>query len=275
MTIDNKILLFCLTNSIQTLGISLASNAAKYEKKFSSKFDQLSVDEKFYYSKYGLKLAKTLIEQISDVVKYDINDTENTEYHFTLVDGSKKKHYFSLSPSSINVNDVIPNKLMKICGYKGNANVYKFYQSKYQEINQVFQKKFHSKTKYSDIPDKKKNSLILEPVTDLVMDTLSKKRKCVDNLYNHLFSENTRYVIKTLKNYFVVYDFSLELEQLASFRMKKIDYNKIQFTFNNGAKFLLTLQTNSMLIKENLSLKFRTKFTNMDKLYSTGNIHLD
>jgi len=278
MPVDEKLLLYSLANTFHTtLGIAICSDTKAYLKKNEKVFSKLDLDSKIYFTKYSLKLAQSLADYLDNIVSFELNTDDESEiiHDFRLI--MKKKHciYVSTDHASILVRDLIPEKLMRICKYKKNTNICKEYLSGYEAFSTKVYKKISNHEKYSDLKDKTKNSVILEPLCDLVVNTIAKKRKCAANLYDHLFGEQDRIVLRLYKNRFTIYDFSKELEtDVESYKMKSTSLDEITIEFNNGAKFSLILHTNATEIKEHLSLKFHTNFVNMDELYAvaTSNI---
>ncbi|XWV24602.1 hypothetical protein QJ856_gp1185 [Tupanvirus deep ocean] len=271
MPVNEKMLLYSLANTFSTtLGVDICDDTKAYLKSKSKAFAKLDVEEKMYYAKYSIQLAKCLMDYLDDISLFEINTDADSEivHDFKLTWSDDNIAHVCMSHISINIKDIIPEKLMKICKYKGNTNICKYYLQEYKKLNEKGYKKIQNKSKYSELTDKTKNTAILEPVCNLVLNTLSKKRKCAVNLYNHLFGETDRIVFKLYKNRFTMYDFGVELDDVESFRMKLNPGNEILLTFNNETKFVLTLQTNATDIKEHLSLKFHTNFKNMDELFA-------
>ena len=274
MPINENLLLFSLANTFNsTLGVDLSDDTKKFMKSNSKKFGKLSTADKMYYTKYSIQLAQSLSEYLDGIKLFEINTDADPEvvHDFRLTWKKSNIAHISMSHNSINIKDIIPEKLMKICKYKRNTNICKAYTQKYKKINDNGYKKIKSKEKYSELSDKSKYKYLLEPVYELVLNTLSKKRKCAANLYNHLFSESDRLVLKLYKNRFTIYDFGAELDNVESFRMKFNQEKELVITFNNGVKFSLVLQTNGTQIKEHLSLKFHTNIKNMDELFAIAN----
>ena len=273
MSVDTDILLYNLINTLHT---TLAINVCKNTKKFltgkiSKKYGTLSQEDKFYYVAYGVKLAQSLTGYIPKITLLEINTGDNPDisYNFKLQSKECGSKYISLSHEDILIRDIIPEKLMKICKYRKNTNVHKEYTAEYQKICEKVYAKINSNEKYSDMDEAQKQKKIYKHYTELVTETLKKKRKCASNLYAHLFSETDRIVLKLYKKRFIIYDFGIELKEseIKSFKITKKSDSEINIQFNNGTIFCLTLHTNSTLVKEHLSLKFHTKFENMDELF--------
>lgn len=274
MPLDEKHLLYSLANTFNTtLGIEICDDTKAYIKSNGKAFSKLNATDKMYYTKYAIQVAQDLTNYLKDISLFELNvDSDNEIVHdFRLTWKKGNIAHVSMSHGSINIRDVIPEKLMKICKYKKNTKIYKAFTAEYQKITSKAYEKIKSKNKYSELSDKNKNKLLLEPVCELVHTTLSKKRKCAVNLYNHLFTESNRIVLKLYKNRFTIYDFGKDLDDVESFRMKMADNNQILWSFNNGVKFTLQLQTNSSQIKEHISLKFHTNLKNMDDLFAVCN----
>lgn len=271
MPIDINILLHCLIKTFNdTLSIDICKNSKIYIKDNSSIFEELDIDEKMYYVKYSLQLAQSLMEYLDEISLFELNVDEENEinHNFRIIWSDDNIAYISLSHNTIKVKDLIPEKLMKICKYKKNTNVSKLYTSEYKKLNDKGYRKIKSNEKYSELDDDDKKSMILEPFTNLVYQTLSKKRKCASNLYSFLFNEDNRIVFKLYKNKFTMYDFGKELDDVESYRMKLSSDNKMTIIFNNNSKFTLMLHTNATSIKQHLSIKFKTTFNNMDEIFA-------
>lgn len=274
MPIDENILLYSLANTFNTtLGVTVSDDTKIFIKNNTKKFSKLDTNGKMYYTKYSINVAQNLFNYLENIKLFEINTDEDNEilHDFKLIWGKDNTAYISMSHASINVKDLIPEKLMKICKYKRNTKICQSYTEKYRKICENAYKKFSDKKKYSVIPEKQKNKNLLNPVCNLVVDTLSKKRKCAANFYNYLFNENNRIVLKLYKNRFTIYDFTIDLKEVESFKMKLNPDNEIIITFNNGVEFGLVLQTNSAEIKEHISLKFHTNMKNMDDIFSIAN----
>ncbi|AYV85467.1 MAG: hypothetical protein Satyrvirus18_4 [Satyrvirus sp.] len=270
MPVDDTILLYNLANTFHTIiGIDICDNTKAYMKTKSKIFSKMETSEKIYYTKYSIQIVQNLIEYFEKISLFELNVDPDDEivHDFRLTWKKNNVARISLNHAGVNINNIIPKKLMKICKYKRNTKISKKYTTNYNKLNDNVYKKIKTKDKYSELNDKKKHKTILEPFCDLVMNTLSKKRKCSENLYNYLFDESDRIVLKLYKNRFVMYDFGIELDNVESFRMKISEGNEITITFNNKAKFVLCLQTNATEIKPQLSLKFHTTFKNIDDLF--------
>lgn len=271
MPVDEKLLLYILANTFNTsLGISICDKTKKYIKSKSKEFNKLESSDKIYYSKYAIKLANCLFEYLEGICMFEINTNSEGEiiHDFRLTWKKNNVTHISMSHASINIKNIIPEKLMKICKYKKNTNICKKYISEYTKICDNAYKKIKSKEKYSDLNEKTKNTVLLEPVSSLFVDSLALKRKNAENLYNHLFCETDRIVFKLYKNRFTMYDFGKELANIKTYKLKLAHCNEITVTFNNGTIFVLTLHTNSTEIKEHISLKYRTNFSNMDEIFA-------
>ena len=257
MSVDTKLMIHCLAKTLNSLGIEICDDTEKYIKSCKKSFAVLPIDDKKYYTRYALHITNKLTEYLTDISLFELNvdPKHEIDHDFRL---RWKKHniaHISLSHIGINIKDIIPEKLMRICKYKRNTKICKQYTISYKKINDVGYRKIKSVEKYSQISKKKKDIILLEPICELVLKTLSKKRKCAANLYNHLFAESDRIVIKLYKNRFIIYDFGKKMNDVESFRMKLVSDNTIIIIFNNQAKFLLNLQTNGSEIKNHLSLK--------------------
>ncbi|ANB50823.1 hypothetical protein [Powai lake megavirus] len=272
MSVDRDILLYHIVSTFDTIvSTDLCKNSKKLLKDTNL---DLSIQDKIYYTNYSLKIVQKLVEHTENdlslkIKGVEINTEENHEiiHDFRIICNKNHLIHISMNHKSINVNDIIPEKLMKICGYKKNTNMCKTYTTEYQQICEKSYRKIKSHEKYSEVDDNIKNKMIITPITQLVFDTLSKKRKCAENIYNHLYKDGNRIVLRLYKNRFRIYDLNRDIDEIKSFGMKMSEDNEIIIKFNNGMIFNLKLRTNASDIKERLSVKFRTTFKNLDKLF--------
>ena len=271
MSVNTDLLIYSLTKTCHSsLGMKISSDTEKYlSEKKSNKIPQ---EDKLYYATYSLKLAQALNEYIPKINMFEINTGTEQPNNYNIKVDSKQCgiKYISLSRPDDIVQDIIPEKLMKICKYRKNSKIYEEFTTAYDEICAKIYSKIKSEEKYSELTEKKKQTIIFKPIMDLVAHILTKKRKCAKNLYDHLFGESERIIVKLYKKRFTIYDFGTELpeSEIKSFKLKQNDPDEFVLTFNNGAEFTLTLRTNATDIKEHLSLKFHTKFNNMDELFA-------
>lgn len=272
MSVDRDILLYHIVSTFDTI---VSTDLCKNSKNLLKDADiDLSVQDKIYYTNYSLKIVQKIIDHVTNdlslkIKGIEINVEEDHEivHDFRIICSKNHLIHVSMNHKSINVNDIIPEKLMKICGYKKNTSMYKTYTAEYQEICEKSYRKIKSYEKYSELDDKIKDKMIIAPITQLVFDTLSKKRKCVKNIYNHLYGDGNRIVLRLYKNRFRIYDLNRDIDEIKSFGMKISEDNEIVIKFNNGMIFNLKLRTNAPDIKERLSVKFRTTFKNLDELF--------
>lgn len=269
--LNRSLLLYSLAKTFKsTFNVPLCPDTKNYINKHSVLFSDLQSDEKIYHSMYAMKLAKILTDYLIDITLFETNIDEESEinHDFRLGWGKANIMHISMWHKSININDIIPQKLMKICGFTKNTNICKKYLEEYSDLNEKIYTKINGYERYSELSAKTKHKTILGPFTELVVNTLGKKRKCAEKMYNHLFEECDRIVLKLYKNRFVLYDFCLQPDSATSYSMKLESSNIIKITFNNGSIFELTLNTNAFEIKENISLKFRTRFCNIDEIFA-------
>ena len=270
MSVNHKYLLYSLANTFNiSLGIEISKDTKNYLSELQSEFIALNVDDKIYYGKYAIELATKLNEYFEKINLFEINQDSEIDFAYDFKIRWKKNNitYICMSHNDININNIIPEKIMKICKYKKNTNIYKIFTEEYQKIIKNGYNHIKNKKKYSDLNNEDKNEYLIYPICKLIYDTLSKKRKCAPHLYHYLYDESDRVVLKLYKNRFVIYDFGKKIDDPESFRMEYDEYDTINIKFNNDTKFVLVLQTNASEIKEHISLKFHTTFQNMDELY--------
>jgi len=246
----------------------------------------MSSTEKMFYTNYGMKVANALFQYLDPVEMFELNtksesdvesyveldvepDVETNVIHdFRITYQKKRVTYISMDHDGIQVNNLIPEKLMRTCRYRKNSKISQAYTKKYEKICSNIYKKIKKNEKYSEMSLKLKDKIIYKPVCELVHTTIGKTRKCAGNLYSHFFSESDRMVLKLYKNRFKIYDFGIDTGKITSHNMTIMSSNQINITFSNGAIFQLKLHTNSYNVKKHISLKYRVKFTNIDEIFS-------
>ena len=233
--------------------------------------DSLSAnDNMFFYTKYATILSEKIVAiSKKKISKFEITQDDDSVImpEFTITYG-KSSRRICLNHKDIRIANLIPKNLMKICGYRKNTTISKEFTESYSKLNDKVYSKIKSHSKYSEITPEKKESLIFKPVSQLLIDTISGKRKCSSNLFKHLFSETDRVVIRIYKSSFTIYDFSKDISETESFKMQLLENHDIILTFKNGVEFKLSLQTNAPEIKDKLSLKYHVSIQNFDQLFS-------
>lgn len=275
MSIDTVCLLYTLADTFsRVLDVEVCKETQDYLKKYKKKFNSLETTERMFYTNYGLKVANALAEYLDSVTSFELNTDEEADvvHDFRLIYQKKKVAHISMAHAGIEVNDLIPEKLMRICRYRKNSKISQTYHKKYDKICSNIYQKIKKSSKYSDMPSKSKDAIIFKPICELIYATIGKTRKCSNNLYAHLFSECDRIVLKLYKNRFKMYDFGTDKGAVSSYNLKVVGKDQIHITFSNEAEFQLKLYTNSYNIKKHISLKFHTKFANIDDMYSICSI---
>lgn len=262
---DKNHLLHCIATSFATtFDIPLSKESIKTQASYTKKFNKLEPDDKYYYTKYAFQIVKNLTEYIDDIKSFEFVESETID--FNLRWGDNYEVPVSLSYYEPPIRNIIPAKLMKICKYTRNSKVYQKYDSEYTELSNSIYQEIGGYDKFSELDDETKQTIIYDPIMELIKTTLTKKRLCAGKLFNHLFDKPNIIMIKLQKYKFTIYDFNKDIDDATSFRIN-ISKGKLIFKFNNGCNFSLKLQTNSSEIKEYLSLKFITKFINLDDLF--------
>jgi len=273
MAVNNDMLLYSLSKTFESLEIKICADTHKFQKKTGKLFRDLAADEKLYYNKYAMELTSSLIKHVGNVNLFEVNSDQNDNdcsHNFRLsIDDGKTYHYISMTRTKN--NDLIPDKLIKICGYKKTTDISKAFFEEYENICKKGYQKVMKYEKYYEVPSDVKSKYIFTPIRDATYDVLhTNSETCAKKIYSHLFSQEKKIVLKILKTRFVIYDFGKRLKNIKNFDIEKNDQGKLDITFNNGAKFSLALSTNSADIKEHLSLKYHSKFQNMDDLYAVA-----
>lgn len=277
VNIDPTIILYSIASTFKNiLKIEVCEKTDEYIDNLTDEYEKLDVEERVYYSKYCNEIGKLLNDYLPNIHYFEINTDINSQivHDFKLTWDKNETIPICLNYNTVGINNIIPRKLMKACRYQRNTNISKKYIPEYARLNNKCFKKLKKYEKFSKIPAEKKMDNLLEPFTDLVVSTISRKKKCANNLFNHMFSEVDRIVIKLHKTKFFVYDFSKDIDRAERYRIKKLGKNMFSIQFNNGAVFHLTLKSNSDLIKKILSIKFTVAFYNIDELFLVNSIKI-
>lgn len=277
--IDYRLLVINLIKMFKTISnIQVGKNA---KKLLVSETDDDYSDEsiKIYYMTYSLKLVDTLRSHVSNITAIDIPNNYGTftDAYTLILTSDDDNITVEIGKNMPVLKDIIPDKLMKICKYQGNSNVSKKYKPEYKQLNDKIYSRLSKKyDKYSDISQEKKDIILYEPFVDLFISSLVKKRKCAQHLYNHIITFEPKLLIITRHNNYELYDFTKisELGDNPSFRLKKIDKNSINITFNNNFKFRLVLHSNATNINQHLSLKYHITFVNVFSAHGLAKIEI-
>jgi len=264
MPINYDMVLHCIINAFETFGATMSEDISGYYRSGTYNFTKLATIEKIYYINYGSHIMGKLIGHIGDVNYIDI-DNENKYCLLLSINKGKSYNYVSLAKPT--ENDIIPEKMMKICKYKKKDGVGKEYTESYKKLNDNIYKKIKNHDKYSEIPEETKIKKVYEPFCNLVKGTLENEQSCAQKLYSHMFSPAKMIILKLMQRRYVIYNFNVK-NNIESFQITSEEPNKLRLTFNNGAIFNLTLFSNSQEIKEHLSLKFHAKFLNINEIYA-------
>ncbi|AKI80341.1 hypothetical protein QJ850_gp358 [Acanthamoeba polyphaga mimivirus] len=293
MSTDKNILLYAIANNFkETLGLKVCKSTKGYISEYAESYSELSNNDKMYYTKYAIAIINCLSKYLEDqfeqkMCMFKMNDEDSEVVHdFRIVCDNEEVIHLSMDYKKIGVNPIIPDRLMKLCGYNKNTNMYKEYTKNYNNICKNIYKKIGSYDKYSELSDKQREKIIYRPMNELLINTIGGKKKCTEKLYEHVFPEGVnanRIVIKWHKNRFIVYDFRTQVDEIKSFKLSPFkskskqsedDARILYLTFKNGSKlepqFILTLNTNSTDINEHISLKYTIKLDNIDELFKIG-----
>lgn len=264
MPIDYDMVLHCIIGAFETFGVNMSDDISGYYKSGSYNFSKLGTNEKIYYINYASNVMGKLISHVGDVNYLDIDTTNN---HCLMLSVNKGKTFNYVTLARQKENDIIPEKIMKVCKYKKGDKTCDQFKESYNSLNNSIYKKIKTYEKYSDIPETVKQKKIYEPVCELVMETLQNEQKCAQKIFSYLFCPSKMIVLKLMQKRYVIYNFNVK-QNVDSFEISADEEsNKLKITFSNGAIFNLTLLSNSQEVKEHLSLKFHTKFHNINDIY--------
>ena len=274
--IDLKLLAF---NVLSEISDNFEIKKTASMKKFlDNDVEYPDILSKMFYKAYALKIIMALVENKVNIKRVNIDHTfdEEPESYFINLSNDNKDPGVDIEFSNTTpvIRDIIPDRLMKICKYQGNSNICKKYKPEYSELNDRIYRELSNYDKYSEISEDDKNKILYEPFVDLFVDTLSKKRKCAVNLYNHLVTFSSKIVVVPSSTVFDIYDFTNtnNLGDNPSYKLKKISENQISIRFNNGSRVVLTLKSNATNIGKHLSLKYHAALDNMSNIYCTNQV---
>lgn len=277
MSVDTNIILYNLAKQFHsTFNTVICKRSTKMIQLCDPKFYKMSDEKRIFYVTYAAKMAKVLRETYEGILLFELNANDEHEicHDFRLCCSSNEIIHVSLNHKTVVTHALIPTKIMKTCGYRRGSKVHKQYTWDYNKLTRRAYSKIKQYEKYSDIPDNTKSTYLLNPVADLVMETLQNKRKCAPLLYNALYQDGKRVVFKLYKSRFTMYDLTRRLKDVTSFRIRVDEDtpNIVELKFNNGVGLNLVLRTNVNSITDHISLKFHTKFVNFDKLFKVESV---
>jgi len=166
---NTKFLLYTVSTTFSAnLECEICEQTSVFLNKYSKKYAKLDASDKIYYSKYAIQLVQKLTEYLEQINRFRMKEEDDdAAYDFCLITGNNKKNYVSLQYSTLNLNNVVPNKLTKICHCDKDSIVTKSYDKSYNVINKDVYSEFSCYDKYIDIKPKimestlKKNQFVI------------------------------------------------------------------------------------------------------------------
>jgi hypothetical protein len=211
MSVDKNMFSYCLASTFGKMGTTLCTRTMLLQKEMVKKFNQLEIDDKLYYNKYASHVAGGLFNYLGDINLYETNTIDEELHDIRLsADNGESFYYVSLSHANINIRDIIPDKLAKIYNFKKKSDNHGEFVESYEKLNKKMYKQVRSFDKFSEVPVETKYDEMFEPMCDLVCTLIDDHQDRAKYLYEHLFSEEDRIVIKLLKSRFVIYDFGIK-----------------------------------------------------------------
>lgn len=264
MGLEYDVMIYLLVKLAKILEIKLSAATEKYLSDTTDiSLANMKLDDKTHYASYAVQILENLAAHVGKIREIDIDDNSDLVVRY----GSRREITVSVDYSTLAVSNLIPRNLMRVCCYSKNSNIYKQYMENYNALNDKYYRLIRKHDNYSQIKEKVRNEM-LESFVDLFLDTLSKKKKCAQNLYDGLFREKARILFKFHVKRLSMYDFQDPyIEAITSYKLERLESNRIQITFNNGAVFHLTLTINSSKIQPILSLKYNVRFQNLGEMF--------
>lgn len=273
MTIKRDNILYCIIRCSKIfVGTKIDSSGKKYIEELQQSFNQLSFDQKLYNSVYGLRIIGWLTNYLDSIKHIELNiiDNKSNPHDFRLIVDKSTIIYVSLDNKKIRVNNIIPKQINDVfkCDTFNDENN-DFMQS-LDKINKSAYTLFKDTySKISEIDIKTRAKMLLNPVNQLFLEYLNKNRKKKTKcLFNWLFNEKNRFVLRLLKSKFTMYDFTQDYEIPTDYTIV-FDNDIICVQFNNGFDFSLKLRLNSGAIDKSFCLKYVTTFVNIDNIFGT------
>lgn len=264
--VDNNMFFYAFVENLKLAlpDLSLCKRTNNFIEIVKEEYEKIKPHEKIEYGSYSLIIIKKLHDNYGLTKSISISDDiaeDEIILRFCMTfergfDGKKIEVTFDYR--DIEIYDVQPKRLPIICGYQKGDSVTTIYNKKYKEINDNAYNEIGTYGKYIVIPKNVKDEHVYEPIVDLVVETLNTHKKCAPKLYQSIFKEDARIILKLFRRKYAIYDFSTKPvpEIPTSLEAKKMCDDRLEVAFNNNRTFEFRLNTNATEIKEMLSLKF-------------------
>jgi hypothetical protein len=253
------------------------SSGKKYINDLHQVFNELTIDQKLYNSVYGLRIIGWLTNYVGPIKHIELNIVDNklNSHHFRLIIDKSTIIYVSLDNKKIKVNDIIPKQINDVFKCDSFNDENNDFMQDLEKINKAAYNLFNGTySKISEIELKTRAKVLLNPVNKLFTEYLNKNRKRKTKcLFNWLFNEKNRFVLRLLKSKFTMYDFTKEYEAPTNYTIV-FDNDIICVQFDNGFDFALKLKLNSGAIDKSFCLKYVTTFINIDQIFGTDFIKI-
>lgn len=275
LPIEENILMYSIVFSLtNNLAINVCQKSKNLLTYHNTSYNNLQSPEKIYYSKYAMKILEKITGYMENVSYFEFNDDFESEiqHNFKITWGPDVEKIItpvSLYGETINIVNILPEKIMQYCKQDSESEICIEFEKNYEKLMSNLRNKIIKREESEKLHISKKTELISNSVYKLIIDTLKQMQHCALHLYNHIFSENNRIVFNIAKNKFRMYDFeNPELNDVTSFKIGMDPEKKcIILEFNNEVAFLLTLKMRDSQIKERISLELVTKMVNIDKKF--------
>jgi hypothetical protein len=272
-----------LDYTLVMIDVVLAFKELLPNTKIDKKYLQLVKDNpkkknknKKFYKTYGTKIVKMLNKYINNMqsIVY-VSDTE-----FELIYNNKGSVNVCLEYPKRLTNIIYPSRLMKLCGYQKNTTVYDTYTKLCQKYNTKVYDKIKKYKKYSNMSERAKTNDIVIPMTKIIHDTLSQKRKTIhiEKLQKTLFTPSQKIMFRLFRNKLSMYDFGYDINSPTNKKMKILKNGDMLIKFSsthnddhpeksNTMEFLMMARTNGQEIKNQITIRYLVKFSNMPEHY--------
>ena len=263
----DQYIMYYIIKLFQKQEIDVDKTMKEQFSKMKTKVEELGKGDKYHYMEYAEGLFK-LLNKKYDVKKIAFDSKNQTKKHMVL--NTKKDNIMISFDRNRFCRSVIPSKLPKICGYNRNSNLWKTFESKYDDICDKFVETYNDEV-FSQISKNKMFTQLYLPINKLVVKTFNRKRRNAKELYQFIINDELKviFVNATHKKY-QVFELNLDINQddEPNGIYVKLDPNdpaSIIMHFNNNLEFKLELQYNAHKVSEKVALKYIVSLDNVDK----------
>lgn len=275
--IDSDILLYYIAQTFKNcVGIAICGASKRLLKTPPEKIVSLVTMDKTRYNSYASLIVNQLSQYKKDITLFELNTDKKCEVpHDFRICQEELRTRISLDYDTFRLEkSFVLDKLMTICGCSENNDLVSKFCDDYKDAVDEIYADIKGRGTFSDLSEDEFGDAMKKYLHVLYI-TLSKKKKPGPFLFNHLFYEEGRMIIKISDNDFYIYDFTIPLNNINSYSIKKIKDSMILMKFNNGAEFYFFARPTEDKISKNMSCTFNVMFKNINQIFNVGNVTID